>query len=244
MPVSNLQGETVRRVLPQRLRVQRRTRSTGRYAGLPGRRIHADHRLVRWIACQGTFVAGQADLGALVRAAADGRQAAWDELVDRFSGLLWAVARGHRLGHADAEDVVQTCWLRLAEHLGRIEHPERLGGWLATTARNECLGVLRRGARELMVEDDEKLGGSTDPDVTAGLVERERGTALWSAFSRLDERCQLLLRVLMADEPPSYQAVSESLEMPIGAIGPTRQRCLDKLRRLLPVSEINLEGAT
>ena len=189
-------------------------------------------------------MAGQADLGALVRAAADGRQAAWDELVDRFSGLLWAIARGHRLGHADAEDVVQTCWLRLAEHLGRIEHPERLGGWLATTARNECLGVLRRGARELMVEDDEQLGGSTELDPTAGLVERERGNVLWSAFSRLDERCQLLLRVLMADEPPSYQAVSESLDMPIGAIGPTRQRCLDKLRRLLPVSEINLEGAT
>ncbi len=189
-------------------------------------------------------MAGQADLGALVRAAGEGHQAAWDELVDRFSGLLWAVARGYRLGHADAEDVVQTCWLRLAEHLGRIEHPDRLGGWLATTARNECLGVLRRGTRELMVEDDEKLGGSTEHDATAGLVEQERGTVLWSAFARLDERCQLLLRVLMADEPPSYQAVSESLDMPIGAIGPTRQRCLDKLRRLLPVSEINLEGAT
>ena len=189
-------------------------------------------------------MAEQADLATLVRAAADGRQQAWDELVERFTGLLWSVARGHRLGHADAEDVVQTCWLRLAEHLGRIEHPERIGGWLATTARNECLGVLRRGSRELMVEDDAQFGGTTDADAVDALVERERGTALWRAFERLDERCQLLLRMLMTDEAPSYAAVSESLEMPIGAIGPTRQRCLDKLRRLLQPSQMNLEGAT
>src|SRR3954452_20185839 len=85
----------------------------------------------------------------LVQAAAEGDQVAWDELVDRFNGLVWSVARAHRLPPRGASDVVQTTWLRLVEHLGRLQDPERVGAWLATTARRECLRVLRHSARLL-----------------------------------------------------------------------------------------------
>ncbi|HET6685932.1 MAG TPA: sigma-70 family RNA polymerase sigma factor, partial [Jiangellaceae bacterium] len=81
----------------------------------------------------------------LVRDAAGGDQGAWNQLVDRYSRLVWAVARGHRLAHADSADVFQTTWLRLVEHLGRLRDPEQLAGWLSTTARHESLRVLRLG---------------------------------------------------------------------------------------------------
>src|SRR4051795_2193299 len=88
-----------------------------------------------------------AGLTELVLSAAEGDQAAWDALVDRFAGLVWSIARAHRLSAADAADVSQTTWLRLVEHLGRIRDPERVGAWLAATARNESLRPLRRAQR-------------------------------------------------------------------------------------------------
>ena len=178
--------------------------------------------------------------GQLVAAAGDGDQAAWDALVDRFAGLVWSIARGHRLSQADAGDVVQTTWLRLVEHLDRIREPERLGSWLATTARNESLAVIRRGARSRPVED---VGlDDTDDDAPAvdeGLLTHERDRALWQALGRIGDRCRTLLRVLMAEPPPSYADVSAALDMPIGSIGPTRQRCLEKLRAQFSTHETN-----
>ena len=97
------------------------------------------------------------DTGLLVRGAAGGDEAAWRGLVTRFSSLVWAVARAHRLTHADAADVYQTTWLRLAEHIGRIEHPERIGAWLATAARRECLQSLRLAAKAAPTDDMDRL---------------------------------------------------------------------------------------
>jgi RNA polymerase sigma factor (sigma-70 family) len=171
------------------------------------------------------------ELTSLVRRAADGDRAAWETLVDRYTNLLWSIARSHRLGTETAADVVQTSWLRLLENLGRIKEPERLGAWLATTARHECLRVLRRTQREELTEDttlDRPDAGAQPLD--AALLLEERDAALWRALSGIGERCQQLLRVLMADPPPSYEAVSAALEMPVGSIGPTRARCLVKLR--------------
>ena len=170
------------------------------------------------------------DVGQLVRAAAAGDQAAWDRLVERFNGLVWSVVRAHRLGGSDASDVVQTTWLRLVEHLGRLQDPERVGAWLATTARRECLRTLRHSAR--MVVSEEPPEQVTEPQMDAALLVEERDRALWQAFGGLSERCQGLLRLLVADPPPSYDEVSAALDMPIGSIGPTRQRCLDRLRGL------------
>lgn len=166
----------------------------------------------------------------LVRAAADGDQAAWNALVDRFNGLVWSVARSHRLSTPDASDVVQTTWLRLVEHLDRLQDPERVGAWLATTARRESLRALRLSARQVVVDDLPDAG--TDAQLGAALFEAERDRALWAAFGGLSERCQTLLRVLVADPPPSYEEVSAALDMPIGSIGPTRARCLERLRGL------------
>ena len=179
------------------------------------------------------------DTGDLVRGAAGGDEAAWRGLVARFSGLVWAVARAHRLANADAADVFQTTWLRLAEHIGRIEHPERVGAWLATAARRECLQSLRSAAKTTPTDDMDRLditpdvGNPTEEAVLAAEQEREdaeRAAELRRAFGRLPGRCRELLRVLMASPPPSYAEVAAALGLPLGSIGPTRGRCLQRLR--------------
>ncbi len=159
----------------------------------------------------------------LVAAAAAGDQGAWDTLVERYTALLWSMA--------DAADVVQTTWLRLVEHLDRITDPERLPGWLATTARREAQRVARRADWPRPGDDFAVIadGGAALDD---RLLRDERDAALWAALALLDEACQRLLRVLIADPAPSYADVAVVFGMKIGSIGPTRQRCLAKLRRL------------
>jgi RNA polymerase sigma factor (sigma-70 family) len=182
----------------------------------------------------------------LLAAAAAGDQAAWDALVARYTGLLWSVARGFRLSGADAGDAVQTTWLRLVEHLDRIEDPDRLPAWLATTVRRECLRLLRKGRREQPVSDDDGLPDVPDdsPPVDDALLLAERDAALWRAFDRMPDRCRTLLRVLMASPPPSYAEVSAALDLPIGSIGPTRQRCLSRLRALVEADGLLVDPLT
>lgn len=194
--------------------------------------------IVTWKSANVTAVADH-ESGRLVSAAALGDEAAWNALVDRFGRLVWAVARAHRLDAGDAEDVVQTTWLRLVEHLGRLRDPERVGAWLAATARHESLRLLRRSGRHVRLEEDVDWD-SGDPPVDAALLGRERDAALWAAFARLGDACRRLLRLLVADPEPSYEEVSAALGMPIGSIGPTRRRCLENLRRspaLVGISE-------
>ncbi len=172
----------------------------------------------------------------LLVAASAGDQRAWDALVDRYTSLLWSVARSYRLPAPDAADVVQTTWLRLVEHLDRIADPDRLPGWLATTARRECMRLLRHAGREIQsytalidVPDDA-------PELDADLLRDERDAALWRALALLDEFCQQLIRVLMADPPPSYAEASAILGIPVGSVGPSRGRCLSKLRRVAGIN--------
>ena len=169
----------------------------------------------------------------IVHAAAAGDQEAWNELVERYSGLMWAVARAHRLSTGDAADVVQTSWLRLVEHLGAVRNPDGVGAWLATTARRESLRTLRRASRS---EPSDAIDALPDPDLTdvdARLLRDERDAALSRAFGRLPARDQALLRLLTTDPAPSYEEISAALAMPIGSIGPTRGRALARLRREL-----------
>jgi RNA polymerase sigma factor (sigma-70 family) len=169
----------------------------------------------------------------LLARAAQGDQRAWDTLVDQHTTLLYAVARSFRLDAADAGDVVQTTWLRLVEHLDRIEDPTRLVGWLVTTARREALRVLRRGGRERPAVDDSVIDRADDAEpVDAALLTDERNRALWTAYRQLSERCRQLLRVAVW-EPRAYDEISVALGMPVGSIGPTRRRCLTRLRALL-----------
>jgi RNA polymerase sigma factor (sigma-70 family) len=173
----------------------------------------------------------------LVRAAAQGDQRAFDQLVARYAGLVWSVVRAHRLGDADAQDVFQTTWLRLVEHLHRLREPRAVGGWLATTARHESLRVLRQADRtrpapeEVLDRADDGADGVDGVDgAETRVMEAERDRELWAAFAELEDRCRRLLRVLLADPPPAYDEVSAALDMPIGSIGPTRGRCLAHLR--------------
>ena len=169
----------------------------------------------------------------LLARAAQGDQRAWDELVTEHTRLLWAVARSFRLDAADANDVVQTTWLRLVEHLDKIEDPSRLIGWLVTTARREAMRVLRRSGRERPVVEDTVLDRPDEgPPVDARLLLDERDRALWQAFSRLSDRCRQLLQIAVT-EPQAYDEISAALGMPVGSIGPTRRRCLTQLRALL-----------
>ena len=173
--------------------------------------------------------------GDLVTAAARGDDAAWKALVEQFSGLIWSVTRAYRLASADAADVFQVTWLRLAEHIGRLEHPEHVGSWLATTARREALRASRASARVVLTDDDAVFDAQDARGETPeqAVLRSERADQLWRAFRTLPARCQMLLRLLMATPPPSYTEVAAALDRPVGSIGPTRARCLRLLREKL-----------
>ena len=183
------------------------------------------------------------EVATLVEQAAAGSQDAWNALVDRFASTVWAIARGHRLNSSDAADVFQTTWLRLVEHLHKIDYPERVGAWLATTARHESLRVLRMGGRQ--VPNGADFDAYPDDRTTRGhdadLISSEQSDLINQLVELLPVRSQTLLRLLSADSPLSYKDISEALSMPIGSIGPTRARALDQLRKLALASGINLQ---
>jgi RNA polymerase sigma factor (sigma-70 family) len=181
-----------------------------------------------------TIAATRDDLASVVAAAAAGTTSAWEDLTRRFGKLVASIARNCRLSDADVAEVSQTTWLRLVENIDRIERPERVGAWLATTARRESLRLVRGNAR--VGSDPEILAQMADPNARSldyELLANERSDVVRLAYAKLPERCQRLLGVLGSANPPSYQEVSLLLDMPIGSIGPTRGRCLDHLRKLM-----------
>lgn len=170
----------------------------------------------------------------LVTRARGGDKQAWDELVECYAPLIWCVCSRQRLGRADAEDVGQNVWLQLVAQLGTIRDPAALPGWLATATRRECLRVLRtvRGPHAAGYV----LDGETIPDDRASTADQdllvaERHAALREAFAHLSPCCQQLVAALIEDPPVPYAQISARLGIPVGSIGPTRRRCLDKLRR-------------
>ncbi|MDZ5619220.1 sigma-70 family RNA polymerase sigma factor [Nocardioides sp. HM23] len=173
-------------------------------------------------------------LATLVHAARGGEQVAWDAIVDRFLPLVGAIIRRHRLSDADGDDVSQTVWLRLVEHLGALREPDALPGWIRTTARNECLRVLAARGRVQVVDPQE--GGSFPDADSAGAVDdemlaAERRQALREALAELPAGRRDLLLLLLTDPPLGYEEISARLGIPIGSIGPTRARALEQLRR-------------
>ena len=170
----------------------------------------------------------------LVASARDGDVRAWDALVERYTPLIWSICRKYRLDRADADDVGQSVWLHLVDQLGKIREPAALAGWLATTTRRECGRLVRaahgpRAARYL-------LDAETTADGQAGTAEQEvlaaeRHAALREAFADLPPEGQQLIALLTADPPVPYAEISARLGIPVGSIGPTRRRCLDRMRR-------------
>ena len=172
-------------------------------------------------------------VASLVARSARGDAQAWDELVDRFAPLVWGIARSHRLCDADAEDVFQATWLLLLEHIDRLTQPGRVAGWLATTTRREALRVIERNARTLPIDEERVVLTAGGDGAPALVLTCERDAAIRRAFATLPARDQTLLTLLTAEPHQSYEQIAEALAMPIGSIGPTRSRCLERLRRAL-----------
>lgn len=169
----------------------------------------------------------------LLKAADGGSQEAWDALVERYGRLVWSIIRGFRFDSATAADVSQTVWLRLVEHCGRIRHPERLASWLATTARNESIRASKRMARAVPTEFSVEVADERAPSIDEQLLDDEQLREVLAAFEQVSPRCRELLQILCTDPPLEYEEISSLLEMPIGSIGPTRARCLERMRRVL-----------
>jgi RNA polymerase sigma factor (sigma-70 family) len=170
-------------------------------------------------------------LAPVVAAAAAHDQDAWAALHDTFSRTLQGVGRSYRLNPQDAEDVAQTTWLRLVESIGKLRTPEALGGWLCITARREALRLLQGASREILTDDAALMEAETTTLPEARLVAEERRRAVRHALATLPDRQRHLLELLMSESAPSYDAISAATGMPVGSIGPTRQRSLEKLRR-------------
>jgi RNA polymerase sigma factor (sigma-70 family) len=184
----------------------------------------------------------------LVIRARNGDKQAWDALVERYSTLIWRICRRHRLGDADAEDVGQSVWLHLVDQLDTVRDPAALPGWLVTTTRRECLRILRATQGPLtagFVLDADML-----PDEHAGTAEQdvlaaERHAALREALLHLPPRCQQLIAQLIEDPPVPYAEISAKLDIPVGSIGPSRGRCLERLRRYPAIAAlINADTCT
>ena len=184
----------------------------------------------------------------LVTRAQDGDQQAWDALVERYAPLIWSICRRHQLGDADAHDVSQNVWLHLVHQLGNLRVPAALPGWLATTTARECIKALRAARR--LHGAGHVLEADNIPDYQSGIVEQElllaeRHAALREAFIHLPQGCQQLLTLLIKDPPMPYLQISAAVGIPVGSIGPSRSRCLQKLRRHPAIAALaNIEAQT
>lgn len=176
------------------------------------------------------------DDATLVAQAQAGGEAAWAELVRRFDGLVGSIARRHRLAPCDAADVAQMTWLQLHRHIHRLTQPASVGGWIARTARNECLRLLDRKAREVPIDPTTTAGDgvSVGDDPLGAVLANEQAITVRRVVATLPDRSQELLELLFWQQV-SYYEVTDVLGMPRGSIGPVRGRCL---RRLAQSSEL------
>jgi RNA polymerase sigma factor (sigma-70 family) len=183
---------------------------------------------------------------ALVSRVGDGDQEAWDELIERYSPLVWSVCLRFELSRQDIDDVGQSVWLLLVENIGTLREAAALPGWLATTTRRECLRVVRAARRHDHASLPSEAQMPLDPGDTTieqELILAERNAALRTAFAELPHRCHELLSMLISDPPPAYAEISATLGIPVGSIGPTRSRCLDRLRQSPHLASMLGDGA-
>jgi RNA polymerase sigma factor (sigma-70 family) len=166
----------------------------------------------------------------VVKRALAGEQAAWDELVTRLQRVAWRAIGGFDLSVEDRKDAFAGTFFRLYERLGTIREPAKLPGWVATTARNEVLALLRARRRDTPMDLDDQHLPPVEPEPALGLLDLELHEALQRGLGRLSSACRQLLHLLTIDPPLSYAEVGTLLDLPHGSIGPTRQRCLERLR--------------
>lgn len=170
------------------------------------------------------------ELDALVHRAASGEQRAWSLLVRRFDATIRSVARRHGLAEADRDEVAQRTWLALYRHIGRLRSHPAVGGWLVTTARRESLKILAAAKREVLVEEPQPPEADDASPLEAEVLEAERRAALHRALAHVPEQERRLMRVMLREPAPTYDEISAALGIPKGSIGPTRGRCVARLR--------------
>lgn len=178
------------------------------------------------------------DVATIVLAARQKNPAAWEELFKRYVSLLWSIALRHGLRESDAADVVQTTWLRLIEHIDDVRDPSRIGPWLAKTAQREALRSVAQSRRFVLSDQEAAFDG---PDlllapVDEGLLAREQADAARAALDTLPPTWRSLVGLLTQDPPLSYEEIGTDLGVPVGSIGPTRGRCVRRMRALLEAS--------
>jgi RNA polymerase sigma factor (sigma-70 family) len=185
-----------------------------------------------------------ADPHELVAAARNGCPGAVEQLVDRYANVVWSTVRSFGLREADVHDAVQNTWLRMLEHLQDIRDPDRLPGWLATTARRECLKIVKGGRRELvglepsMIERADRAIPAPDHVV----IDRSMQRLLWTWVAELPPAGRHMVTALASTDAPSYRDYARVSGMPIGSIGPRRMRYLRQLRRLLERSGLGTQA--
>jgi len=185
-------------------------------------------------------------VGALVARVGDGDQDAWNELIERYIPLVWSICVRYQLSRPDIDDVGQSVWLLLVENIGKLRDPAALPGWLATTTKRECLRILRVTRRHDHADLPPEEQMPLDPDaatIEQEIIMAERNAALRAAFAELAPSCHQLLSMLIADPPISYAEISTRLGIRMGSIGPTRGRCLDRLRQSPHLTAILGDGA-
>ena len=183
-------------------------------------------------AIDGAIAGEQAGLAERIR---NGDALAWRELIDRHEPRLRRIARQYRLSSQDTDDVIQFTWLRCLEHIDQLARADRLHAWLGTICRRECLRLATKGQRDVPLDESTVIGliDSTrqERDPSAEAVLRDSSARLSRAVTALPDRQRLVLLELLAREGHGYLDVSHRLGLPVGSIGPTWQRALDRLRR-------------
>jgi RNA polymerase sigma factor (sigma-70 family) len=177
----------------------------------------------------------------LVQDARQGDTRAYEELVERHQRQVWAAVRSFRLSEADSNDAVQMTWLRLVENLNRLNDPTRLGAWLTTTAKRECLRLIRRRGREVGTSDEffAAVVDDRDPGPEQQVTDEAMAAVLWDFVAELPDRAQDLLRAVTSSDRPAYTDISRETGMAVGSIGPTRGRYLTRLRKLIEDSGLD-----
>ena len=171
---------------------------------------------------------------ALVARVGAGDQGAWNELIERYSPLVWSICLRYQLNRHDIDDVGQSVWLLLVEQIGSLREPAALPGWLATTTKRECLRILRvtrRHDHDGLPPEDHMPADPAATMIEQEVIAAECNAALRAAFAELPRGCHELLSMLISDPPRAYAEVSATLGIAVGSIGPMRARCLDRLRR-------------
>lgn len=174
----------------------------------------------------GTGPAGNAEL---LAAAGHGDERAWSEIHERYRRLVSSVVRSFRLQEADARDAEQRTWLKLVEHRATLRDPQRLGGWLATTASRECLRILRDTRSVVLFEMD--AVADQERGVEQHVVDADTVDRIWGIVSGLPPRSQTIMEALFAGDVRPYAEVSRAIGVPIGSLGPTRARLIEQVRR-------------